>query len=533
MKKMNYCYECGDKLASGATKCDGCGKVYRRERGALSVSEILKRSLCLFVALLFLISAFTPIVYSPVGEKKDEAKVKISSADIIELAVASFNSYSDDELTSSKLYKNFDKATRKLAEYLMLEEFDPSSDLDYEDLSSEGRRLFKDAYIAGMKCQLASEYSVTSPALIIAAIVAMLYMLVCVGAFLLALISFIGGFVSALRKCDRLFRYTVKLVLLCAVGSFAALIAFSGALGTLGMDENVRLAGFALMGVVATLALCVALWIIRRVTGDERFNIATAIKRAVCLVVCFAAIMLCFAPLYKSSVKTEFGGSSKKSTTSFYYNYADFSYLMHDDEIDKIKDDRDYLKELDTEDQKQAKIDHMKMLFEQFSSFTLDDVKDGAADSADKEMHSALMTVSKSNSAYRVANLFTAVEITTVFAAVMLALAMYESLKYFAIGRTRRNLYRVYAACGAICALITVLLAVVYMVMLCGGLDYAPKGYSLTVAVGGIFFAVASVAAVCLPRGTDDAPKKESAQQNDECAQQNEECESEAEHTAA
>ena len=147
-------------------------------------------SLILFAAAVILaLLALFPVAYSVIEvNERDEIRMDYDSLDVVELTVASFFAYSDKQISSTPLYKQHTKDMEGV-------NFNKLSKYDEAELSE----LMKDE----LQLELMRSATPIRISMIVAAVVTVLYLLLCALLAFTALIAFFGALARTLQGKHR------------------------------------------------------------------------------------------------------------------------------------------------------------------------------------------------------------------------------------------------------------------------------------------------------------------------------------------
>lgn len=295
-----------------------------------SLVGIIKRSVILALSLLMLIGIFLP-VYNLKTESiasDDYIYVRISPADTIGLA---FNAMMSKDYAD--VYDKMDELNEKYEDYYDAWE-------EKENRAKEEKFCEKYAKIA-----LQSEEFPVSFAMVVTALIAVLYIVIAIIFFIKALIGFIGAFkgddVSGFKKCLNLLSLQTALVVALAFACRHAYNELSYIFTSFDVKRGVVSGAAITMIILGVVALAAAA--VYRIFFEEKAKVekSAVIKRAVAFIFIIALMVSTTLPMF--FVTSNMCGDEDKSTMAQVDADIFAGFVYTKEEREEIQDSFDYI----------------------------------------------------------------------------------------------------------------------------------------------------------------------------------------------
>lgn len=437
--------------------------------------------LALLLSVVMLVMAFLPITThrSSFGEMED-VEFSYSIVDIMVLFFDSLQSLDEEELQDSKIMDDIQECVEELQD-----ESGGNLPDEYRKLSSKEKSLYNQYLFLLQRLNQMSENTVTTPDGVAGFVFAILYFVLLAALPVIGILRLLGMFGIRCLNPTTLKKW--QIALFCAV----PMLLFVQFFNTLTIGSETLMAGGAITTMVLSGVLIAFHIILSMVSGELKWNRNTVVR----LISAFAMIALmivAFTPVIATEVRTVFAGKDSKKAETMWLNVACFvSGYLSENEIDELAALR--------ESGLNAVTENVGAALNEFSFYTVKEVRDGAADTLNVYVFKALGT---GNAFYEVSWTFGLTSLMYVLAMLALCLCLWQNLIYFTGGRY----CSVIALIGKILAftffLVALALIITFVVLMSSyANEYVPRGYSysVSIAAGAIVACILSVAHMFCP----------------------------------
>jgi len=447
------------------------------------LSKILSPLIVATIALIMMICAFLPIFKVTTGDDKEDPSYKVSAMNVASFMLDSFKSLSDEDIADSNLYSKFEDKYVDFRD--AMSDFDADDYDSYDELPGRVKRLYNDLFIIQARMQLQSEETKTTLALVVAGLVALLYVAASVAFFVFALIKLIPALTTkedGEAAAGGLPQNKLNMIFL-AVPALLALLYFSGsmAFATLGISSsNLGVSGAATFNfVVVFIAICASIafdiiFDVKAFLKAVKENLMKLIGVGAALALSVAMLIALSSPVLSASVSAKFGGRNSEKKVNIPLDTSYFAGLgMTDEEreyADKAFDSNEDVKEYSVEN-----------LFDDFEDYTTTEIKNGKANS-DNEYF--VKRVSIYSGLYKVNFFFGFISLLYIAAFAFAAYGVWYNLVAVMNGKKSGPSFNL--ACAIVVA-VAAFLALVFAVVFNGAVKgFGIRDYSLGLSFGAI-----------------------------------------------
>lgn len=458
------------------------------------IITLIRNSILLIVAITVFALSFAPVFSLKMQNKISDDytvidfdyKVNFSAIDGMVFMFDSFRSLDEEDITDSKLFEDLEE----LGEEFLGEDLDDSSGI-----------LAKCAKIS-YRLYLQSEECNTNLAIVLTAVISLLYVLFALAFLSVSIFNFIATFGKFTSKKDKISRATITM--LAAVPSLAFIVynSFFVFIKIPNVFNIINFFGKSSVkyamgsGTIATLIISstaiAAITVLAFISRLHKTK-SNIIKRAISATLALLVICMCFAPIATTSIRTVFEGKDKKSTANItLYSSTFANYFLSESEKEILEDKLDSLYYID---------DYEEMFEEEFSLFSqyrVKDVKKGYADAENNNFHLLLNSV---GSTYLIIPDFIAlVSIFFLIISITAGMVLQQNLIYFMSGKYSKIQLKTGKIVSLVFACIALAAVIAFVIMVCAFADfYSIRGYSLSIGAGIILLAIFAIANCCIP----------------------------------
>ena len=452
------------------------------------IVTLVRNSFLLLVATVLCILSFLPIMKIDCEGIYDiDVEMSFSVFEFATLASDAAIDYDEEDLMDSALYEEIEEFTEDLWDDIE-DDFDEDELEDIEeldDLPVKYQKAVKRLIFSYLRLGLQGESVELSAKYIFPVVSSILYITISVAFLAFAILNFLTSF--NIFKKGQIFLKTAMIFLSMtpAAALFAYVVPFL-CLGDKTSDMASALIAYLVIASVAVVMLIAFAFVFKQ--HERKFNIPL---RAISTALSIVVICMCFAPIYTSSVKTEFNGKSKKSTaeTSVYANFFG-EFNLNEEQREKL----DELYDMDEEEQE----DYFNSEFKGFSHYTKREFTKGACDALNAQFLISIFAATNSvDTVESTANVTLAFILTALCAGIVLSL----NLLCLMLGVACKKLAITAKILCFVSAAAALLLTILVLVGIAASLQVVPKGYSITIDAGAILLAAFAVLNVCFPLG--------------------------------
>ncbi|MBR7182267.1 MAG: zinc ribbon domain-containing protein [Clostridia bacterium] len=515
MENTKFCLYCGASLPEGARFCFSCGKAQEMSEAqeATPASEVatppaapaaetavphcapapvarpvqpkrkrpvlpwLKAAVLLLFATLMLVMAFLPIVTLKTSYWGEKLEVSLTPIDTVVFCFDSFANMPFEDVEDSALSQEGEELFEEAEEA-----FETLEDDGYNKLTPAERRMVQKVVMLSMRLLYQLEDTAVAPIFYLMAVLALLYLALCVALFVVALLHLLGsvgvlGFKTKLEKATSLLFCAVPAMML--VLYLAACANFNG----------------ATMATPAVLTLvwggiCVFAFFLLRMIMTPKAERRVPVARIIS--VCLTVVLLCmlFVPVLSVQVRAEFDGRSSETVAKTPMNLTLFASLLYPE---SEREDYEEVKDLKLSEKKEM----VEELVSYFEYYKLRDVREGEANT----YHHQIIKFSLAGKGVQgLVGVFGLIPIFYLLVMLGAALLLWQNLcallgfelKKGSVLAARLLLY----IASALALIVTI--ACVVVLNFCVGY-YAPAGYGILMGAGSILVLVFSIASAACP----------------------------------
>lgn len=413
--------------------------------GRILSVRFFRNAAILLVSVLVLLAAFLPVVRlqpdtASYGIKGLE--IRYSAVDVMQLFVDHLHSETAEEITDSRLYREYEDVDAAGEE-----EFNGIEEVErFDDLTHKQQLLLVRMIKLLMRLGARSEEAAFSPSLMIAAIASLLYLVFAVIFFVVALLQF---FLWLCLGCDI---GGAAMRMLCFIPGAVLARRFAFHL-FMGNGADVKMTGSVVAVLVASLVLLVASMVVGLITKELRLRVGSAVRAGLTGVL--ACVMLCVLLLSPLSVKL-----TGKFRPSSYANPADTASTV------RVKTGWDLFDSISMTDEQIAEVDD-KTLEDGITAlgyFSRSDFTRGKATAVSALNMAVANAFRLATEDGRGVGIFAFLPVLAFLTALACAWTMEESLLYFAAGGRKcptGTFARLAMFAGAILLLVALIVAVI------------------------------------------------------------------------
>lgn len=454
------------------------------------IIKLIRNSLITAISLVMLIMAFLPIVSFDVKDSldavgmdsllskidnDDEIYFNMNAFDFAAILFDTMKSYDEDDLYDSNLKD-------KLSD--VMDELEDEIDYDDEEISDKGIRLLDKAFTLTLRYLCQSEEVSVTPAIVVLPVMAIVYILVALAAFVLSVLNLLSCFAFGKKFADnRIFKALVSLIAIVPVVVYALFYVSTACFSPVGMSG-------ALVTMLVMSVVAIALLIVYSIIFEKHEAKLKPVARIVACAVAALVIGLTFAPFANSNIKSEFKNTSSKKEVSISVGANDFDSFIITESMDESLESMVDMSKSETKNE-------LESAFDYFSYFTTKQIKNGMADSVNLQL---IMMLFATEGAYVILPIFTALPILNLLVLIFAGLILWQNIKYFILREYSKKVVKTSKILAAVFAAIALALVVVFVAMLAYFTsEYGPKNYSVSVGAGFIVMLVSVIAMVCCP----------------------------------
>lgn len=518
-----FCSQCGAPLGEDARFCSQCGTPILREGAPAPavtpeptpiydapaqvsyaptpkpkkeknpqkrafVRNIITKSVCLALAILFVVLAFLPIFSRTLEVDLGEgipfkAEIKLSAIDTLILFANTFQSQSELQLMESPLVEKLESQAMQLGTMVVFEQ-----SLNYNTLSREAKSLIQDILFTTLLLAARSDEVGAPIVMYVACALCVAYVLLTVALLVLAILSFIGAFGIGRLGSKKLERALYLLMTIIPVLAIALPLAHQTTIPDLH-------ATYALiLPLILSLAFLVWVMISRILFEKLRFSVKTLVVRSVSTALCVLVLCLVSAPILRCRITTAFKGQSQQTTTSITFDYEDFTaFQFGEKDLEKYDDFYNYGDKSETAAALQENKDG-------FSAFKYTQMKGDDASSHNEELLAYLLAA---YNAHHFGFFFSLVSLFAVLAILCAALLLQQNISYFIGGSYSRLAVLLTKILFGIFSLAMLALSIAFLVLISMSIsNYGLLGYTVRISAGIILYMVFAIATICMPAKT-------------------------------
>ena len=454
------------------------------------VSDIVRNSVLIFVALVMLILAFCPIINAKVNYHEYELTVRMSAVDQITLLFDSMMEINDEKLQQTKIYKEYLELADDLDSYLI---FVPSH--DYKPLSVVGKDLSKLGLLF-MRLNARHEYFNTPAVYYVAAIASVVYIVNAVALLVLSILNLITAFKAIKDEKRRIFKWTVRTLtltptlLLLAFSSISIAVCNGAAPAMTVSSVNTLI--FSFTAIIAFFVL--------RLVFDKDTRRDHVVPKIIATALSIVVICLSFSPVFSSSVRTVFANSSDTTTATVNMNASFFTAYQVDEKTEaEFEHQLNNMTKIDKEE-------HFSNVFHRFDE--LDEQKMSSVLGTDMNSDLLVNLFGCKFEDY-VLDLVSLIGILFIGALGGAAVVLWQNASYFASGEYSEKAVVIGKIVSAACAAAALGVSIVCFIATKDFIaTYMPDNYSLSLKAGVICFAIFAIGAVFCPHKVAPRVKK-------------------------
>ncbi len=512
---MKNCTICNKELLDDAVFCSFCGSkqeeikkeeiqepketVAIKPKKKLPVFSIIRNSVILFVAVLLVICSFMPIATMPAEEYEISSVVEaftgtsvnvdfedldlgINTIQSIILIFDSFKDLDEDEIFKSEVYE----------EILDLsEELDEIDAEEASDLSMKEKRDIDRLFFLVMRLFLQSEDSTTPLCLVFSAIAGIGFILFAIALFVVSLLNLLTTLGVLKRGRTKLHNWTMALL---SASPMALLITYYTAY----MFTEGKLSDISIWSLVA-IASAIILSLTFRYIFSKGEKASIIVARGIAIGLSIMVVCLAFAPLFKTTLKTQFQGRDFESEIDIKHNATFFTVFeisdLEKEEIEKLKDT--------TKSEKQRYFER------QFSFFNYMQKKEAEGPVGESTDSAILMELLCSKTEDPVRVIFSFAYIPFVIMVVGVLLVLWQNLRFFVSGAYTKKIVTIGKLITAIACGVGLVFTVVFVICASSFIDdYITVDYGIKISAGIIFMFLFALGSVFCPSRITPKQKK-------------------------
>ena len=469
------CAECGTELSENQAFCHVCGKKNAPVKANGSSRKVtilawLRRSLTLFVAILFMAFAFLPIVTCSdidIGGIKIEADTGFSAIESVIYCVDSLTMLDPDELLDSDIYEELsDAAVDQFADDVEISKFVKLS----------------------IRLALQSDESFFTPQYVLVILLSVLYILFAAAYLIVAVIDFILFAID--RKSDKLGKAT--LIMLAAIPPLALITAIVCLLGFGFSSIGTTVSGAVIAIIAISLAVLAYFSVEHFFLGEEmvKFSVTGIIKRTLSTVACVLLIFSAFMPVFSYQAKTVFKGATAPSRAS-----RDFG-------IDFFCDGNFTFSDADVERYENITSNEVATYTKSYSGYARRDFQKGTTFILDTKI---IIDAFACFGAYEFAPVFLLVTLFSLLASLSGAVLLWQNIVALTGNSSPRKALTIpFKVIGVIAAVIALALVIVFLAIAghnVSAIEFQNASLSLAIAPGIIMAVIFAVMAASVPMG--------------------------------
>lgn len=532
----NFCMKCGTELPDSANFCFKCGagqtvedtvppekeateptasafapaqeaiKINRqaRRKKRMWIVKLVRNAVIAALALTMLILLCFPIVrfdiedifaaewgteFYQMVDNAEELYCDINMIELVTIAADSLHSYSEEELQESDLYLQYTEATEQC-----MKELERNIDVSKEKIyvSSRAGQLCDRMMVLYFRCMVQSENTARSPALIAAAVSAVLCFLLLSAVLVLSVLNLLSCFHCGKRfAAPKLFGALVSLITAVPVAVPALFYSCKAWSGWMSMSWTLLI--LLILSVVTILFLIVyhAIW------KQYRQPIRYLSKIFACAVV-IAVMGLTFVPFVSSYISATFENVTSEREIRVPLNADFFDGMM----IAETREaDIDAIAEMG-----RKKLQRMLNVENGFSAYSTAEMRKGLADSDHLAWTQILLAVS--GSGVDLCTLFSLLPVCNLMILIFAGLILQQQLKHLIVGRHSKAVINISRSLAVLFAVTALSIAIVFVCMIRYYVQLVGlNGYRLTLHAGLVVMAVATVVTALFPHNLGSGKK--------------------------
>ena len=432
------CPVCGTECVDHSRFCNMCGNALAVEPSVTEekskkhkpvlekIAHIVRNSLLLAVALVLLVTAFTPILRIDFGEldrSLDGYYYNVSPVETVVIFANSLYNLTDEELEDTRIYDRLQDVVESLGDALDEESF--------EDLSREEQRDAKTLIRLTVRAAMRHEDSVSVPSVLLAALLSVAYIALAILAFIFAVINFVSCLTGGAGRFSLAATLSVFAAMLLPVLHYGICTMFAGSSADISFTEEMyRVGGGVVISLIA-IGIFVAYCIVERILlARHTISIRRYVVNAVVVLLCIVMLILVAAPVVGITAETEISGKDNKWDVkvnlgaSFYKNFE-----LTEESIEEIYDSMGGTSV--------AKESYVSGLVSRFGLYTSSEIRRGKADHVAVSILAYAMIYGFAPTAVIP---FAYVQMFTMLTAVLLAVLLARAVCFFVLGEKKKNM---------------------------------------------------------------------------------------------
>ena len=504
-----FCIYCGTRLTLDAVFCSNCGRqqpkvqeqavpnpasmpmnapkptsiaprIPKRYR-IFKVSDIVRNSVLIFVALVMLILAFCPIISAAVEYHEYELHVSMSAVDQITLLFDSFMEIEEENFEHTKMYKEYLKMCDDYSSYFYFVKYDA-----LKPNSVMARDLSKLCFL-WMRLNARHE-DFTAPAVYyVAAAASIVYIVNAIALFVFSILNLITAFKVIKDEKRRIFKWTVRALTLTPT---LLLIAFSAISVAICRGTTPTMTSNAVNTLSISISAIIAFFVLRLIFDKSERKLCI-LPRIIATALSIVVICLSFSPVFSASVSTVFSNSSYETTAIVKMSASFFTDYHVDDETED-----EFKNQLQSMTQSEKK-EHLSNTFHRFDSLTEEETDSVYATSINNPL---LLNLFGCKVEEEMLDLLSLVGFLFIGALGGAAVILWQNASYLAADEYSEKTVLIGKLASAIFAAGGLAVSVIYLIVVRNFENlYLPEGYKLSLAAGVICLAIFAIGAVFCP----------------------------------
>ncbi len=396
LSATNFCARCGARRTENAVFCHACGAKFeggtapniptvpvvkrstvpqRACETSRSVQKSVSRApiewvrafVLLLVALALTVFAFCPVAKIAYFNSYSEmdADIRISPIESVVYFFDSLKDEDEDDLEDSDLYEENDDILEDILEYV-----------DDDDEVPEA--LVEDFVKTALRLGLQHEDTATSASLVLAAVLSLVYLLICLAFLVLAILNLVFFLIG---KKTLLFRVAVLLLTLIPALIPALVFAMTASLSSLSvLGYRFGLAFGGVVGLILSMLAVVFVIVSSYIFNKRRVRLAALLLRVFCVLLIAAAMVSAFLPAIKLEIDVIPSGKDEERAVEMEYPLGMFAgFALGEDELEQYEDYKDF-----------ETADYIQVCRDAFSVYKISQIDNGEADALGQEVLVAL-----------------------------------------------------------------------------------------------------------------------------------------------
>ena len=418
-----FCNICGSSLVAKPAEVEKKPREKKISFG--KIAPLARGILLLAVALILLVTAFTPILRLDFGEVSrdlDGYYYDVSPVETVVIFANSLYNLTDEEIADTRLYDRLQDVVDDLGDALNQEKF--------EDLSKQDQRDAKKLITLTVRLAVRHEDTVSAPSILLAAILSIAYIALGILAFVFAVINFVAYFTGRGGCFSLTATLSVFAAMLLPVLHYSICNMLSGSSADISFTEDMYRVGAGVVISLIAIGIFVAYCIVERIfLAKDSISIKRYVVNAVVVILCIVMLILVAAPVVGITAETELSGKSDESEitvnlgSTFYNNFE-----LTEKAIEELYDEMGGTSV--------AKESYVSGIVNRFGLYTSSDIRRGKADHVAVSILTYTLIYGFAPDAVRS---FACTQVFTVLAAALVAVVLARAVIFFVLGEKRRR----------------------------------------------------------------------------------------------